>query len=191
MDDRKSSPAALRNRGPILEFLRTVLPNEGVVLEIASGSGEHVVHFASALPGLTWQPSDPNPGALASIAAWAAAEGPSNIRQPIALDAADDDWPLHRADAILCINMIHISPWEATLGLLRGAARLLPPGGPLVLYGPYVQAGWKPQPPTLHSMRTSGPATPSGASGQWRMFQPRQQPLALSVMQCTRCPPTT
>lgn len=141
MDERRSSPAALRNRGPILDVLRDVLPHRGLVLEIASGSGEHVVHFAAALPGLAWQPSDPNPEALASIASWAAAEGLADIRTPIAIDAAAADWPLARADAILCINMVHISPWAATQGLMRGAARLLPPGGPLILYGPYVLAG--------------------------------------------------
>ena len=141
----RSSPAALRNRGPILDVLRTLLPRHGLVLEIASGSGEHVVHFAGSLPGPTWQPSeqpgDTNPEALAMIARRIAAAGLAAIRQPIAIDAAADDWPLERADAIICINMVHISPWAATQGLMRGAARLLPPGGPLLLYGPYVRAG--------------------------------------------------
>jgi len=141
MHERLSSPAALRNRGPILDVLRTVLPQQGLVLEIASGSGEHVVHFAGALRELSWQPSDPNPEALASIASWAAAEGLATIRVPIAIDAAAASWPLARANAILCINMVHISPWAATRGLMRGAATLLPPGGPLILYGPYVRAG--------------------------------------------------
>ncbi len=141
MDERQSSPAALRNRGPILDVLRTLLPKQGLVLEIASGSGEHVVHFAQALPGITWQPSDPNPDARASVAAWAVHEGLANVRPPVAIDAAAQDWPLEKADAILCINMVHISPWAATPGLMRGAARLLPSGGPLVLYGPYIRAG--------------------------------------------------
>lgn len=143
--ETRASPAALRNRGPILDVLRTVLPRHGLVLEIASGSGEHVVHFAGSLPGPTWQPSeqpcDTNPEALALIARRIAAAGLAAIRQPIAIDAAAGDWPLERADAIICINMVHISPWGATQGLMRGAARLLPPGGPLLLYGPYVRAG--------------------------------------------------
>jgi len=141
MDDRRSSPAAQRNRGPILDILRKALPATGLVLEIASGSGEHAVHFARALPLLDWQPSDPNQDALASIAAWSAAEGLANVRPPIAIDAASGDWPLERADAILCINMVHISPWAATLGLMHEAARLLPARGPLLLYGPYVRSG--------------------------------------------------
>lgn len=141
MDARKSSPAALRNRGPILDILRTALPKHGLVLEIASGSGEHVVHFAQAFPDIRWQPSDPHPEARASIAAWTSAEELANIWPPVAIDAAAAAWPVDRADAILCINMIHISPWAATLGLMRGAARLLPPGGPLLLYGPYIRAG--------------------------------------------------
>jgi hypothetical protein len=131
----------LRNRQPILEVLRRVLPASGLVLEVASGSGEHAVHFAEALPGLTWQPSDPSPDARSSIAAWIAAAHLDTVRPPIALDAASEDWPIGRADALVCINMVHISPWEATEGMMRGAGRLLPSGAPLVLYGPYRQAG--------------------------------------------------
>jgi hypothetical protein len=138
---RRSSPSALRNRGPILDILRTVLPERGTVLEIASGSGEHVLHFASALPGLTWQPSDPSGTARASIAAWCDAGGPANVLPPLDLDAAAAVWPVDHAEAVLAINMVHISPWGATLGLLAGAARVLPPGGPLFLYGPYRRAG--------------------------------------------------
>lgn len=140
-DGRLAAPAVARNRDAILEVLRPRLPATGLVLEIASGTGEHVAHFAQALPHLTWQPSDPAPQARASIAAWSAAEGRDNIRSPLALDAAAATWPLAQADAIVCINMIHISPWEAAEGLMRGAARLLPPGGLLYLYGPYLRAG--------------------------------------------------
>lgn len=140
MDGRRSAPAAQRNREPILEVLRTVLPPAGLVLEIASGTGEHAVHFAKALPDLTWQPSDPLPDARESIAAWAAAEALPNLLAPIDLDAASE-WPIDRADAIVCSNMIHISPWEATEGLMRGAGRTMPAGAPLVLYGPYRRAG--------------------------------------------------
>ena len=136
-DPRRSSPAALRNRDPILDVLRSVLPKDGTILELASGSGEHVVHFAAALPDLTWQPSDPSENARASIDAWIAAEQPHNILAPLDLDATAESWPIARADALIAINMVHISPWAATLGLLRHAAHLLPTGGPLFLYGPY------------------------------------------------------
>jgi hypothetical protein len=136
-DDRRSAPAALRNRDPILAVLREVLPARGVVLEIASGSGEHVIHFAGHLPELTFQPSDPDAEARASVAGWVAASGLANIRPPIALDAATTLWPVTAADAIVCINMIHISPWRSTEGLFAGAAAVLPPGAPLCLYGPY------------------------------------------------------
>ena len=140
-DARRTAPHVARNAVPILEVLRDVLPAEGLVLEIASGSGEHVLAFARGFPNLAWQPSDPDPVALASIEAWRAAEGAPNLLAPLRLDAAAPDWPLERADAILCINMVHISPWSATLGLLDGAARLLAPGAPLYLYGAYRRDG--------------------------------------------------
>ena len=138
---RLKAPAAARNRDPILAVLRDVLPESGLVLEIASGTGEHVVHFAAALPGLDWQPSDPDAASRASIAAWAAASGLANVRAPLMLDAASGEWPVSHADAIICINMIHISPWAATEGLMAGAGRLLPEGGVLYLYGPYRRTG--------------------------------------------------
>jgi SAM-dependent methyltransferase len=112
-----------------------------MVLEIASGTGEHAVQFASALPELTFQPTDPDPGALTSIDAWAADAGSANLLPALRLDAAADPWPVMQADAIVCINMIHIAPWDAALGLLRGAAAILPPGAPLILYGPYRRDG--------------------------------------------------
>lgn len=140
-DVRRSAPATERNREPILAVLRHVLPSRGVVLEIASGTGEHAIHFARALAGLTWQPSDPDPMARASIAAWAAEAALPNVRPPLALDASAETWPIAHADAIVCINMIHISPWRATLGLMRGAGRVLGPGGVLYLYGAYKRAG--------------------------------------------------
>lgn len=141
MDDRRSAPATLRNREPILSVLREVLPASGLVLEIASGTGEHAVHFAGALPALRWQPSDPAPDARASIAAWAAEEELVNILPPLDLDAAAGEWPIACADAVVCINMVHISPWAATEGLMRGAGRVLASGAPLYLYGPYRRAG--------------------------------------------------
>lgn len=138
-DPRRHAPAAARNRDPILAALRRVLPRRGLVLEVASGSGEHCTHFAAALPDLDWQPSDPDPANRASIDAWCA--GLPNTRAALALDATDQAWPPARAEAVLCINMIHIAPWAATLGLLAGAARVLGAGAPLVLYGPYRRAG--------------------------------------------------
>jgi SAM-dependent methyltransferase len=140
-DPRRSAPAALRNRDPILAVLRDVLPHTGLVLEIASGTGEHLIHFARHLPALEWQPSDPSPDALASIAAWSAAEDLPNIRPPLAIDASADRWPIESAAAMLCINMVHISPWSATEGLMRHAGRILPGDGPLLLYGPYRRHG--------------------------------------------------
>jgi SAM-dependent methyltransferase len=140
-DLRRSAPATLRNRAPILEVLHPLLPRTGLVLEVASGTGEHAVHFAQALPTLRWQPSDPSPEARRSIAAWIAAEKLNNVLPPLDLDAANDDWPITRADAVLCVNMIHISPWEATEGLMRGAGRLLDAGRMLYLYGPFRRSG--------------------------------------------------
>lgn len=135
------APATQRNREPILDVLRRALPDRGLVLEIASGSGEHAAYFAARLPGLTWQPSDIDAASRESITAWAWESGVTSIRPPLHLDARDEPWPITRADAVVAINVVHISPWEATLGLLAGAARLLPPGGPLFLYGPYRRAG--------------------------------------------------
>lgn len=136
---RQVAPAASRNRQPILDVLRPALPPQGLILELASGTGEHVAFFARAMPHLQWQPSDPDEMARRSIDAWVA-ETP-NIRPAIALDAREQVWPLDNADAILCINMVHISPWEATIGLMRGAGRLLQPGGLLYLYGAYRRDG--------------------------------------------------
>ncbi|GLI92387.1 DUF938 domain-containing protein [Methylocystis echinoides] len=140
-DKRLSSAAAIRNRGPILDVLRAVLPKQGLVLEVASGSGEHIVHFAAGLPDLTFAPSDPSPNARDSIAAWTACSGVGNVRPPLALDAAGPSWPIEQVDALICINMVHISPWAATEGLFRNAGRILPAGAPLYLYGPYRMGG--------------------------------------------------
>lgn len=136
------SPAAARNAGPILEVLRAHLPARGRVLEIAAGSGQHAAAFAAALPGLEWTPSDPSSEARASIAAWADAAALDNLRPPLALDVVDEStWPTAPIHAVLCANMIHISPWAATEGLMRLSGRLLTrPGGLLVLYGPYREA---------------------------------------------------
>tara|TARA_R100001224_G_scaffold57378_2_gene33880 strand:+ start:714 stop:1316 length:603 start_codon:yes stop_codon:yes gene_type:complete len=137
---KRESPAAQRNREPIADVLADVLPERGIVLEMASGTGEHVVHFAKRFAHLDWYPSDPDAEARASIAAHVAQAGIANVMPPLALDAAASEWPLDAADAIVCINMVHISPWQATEGLFAGAARLLPPmDGPLFLYGPYLE----------------------------------------------------
>ena len=111
-DHRQYAPATLRNRDFILDVLRDVLPIKGEILEIASGSGEHVVHFAESLPSLVFQPSDPDPDALQSVAAWVKATRVTNVRAPIVLDASQSPWPIASADGIICINMVHISPWE-------------------------------------------------------------------------------
>ena len=134
-------PATRRNRDPISAILADVLPASGLVLEIASGSGEHVVHFSRRFPALTWQPSDPDPDSLASIRAWADAQRPANLLPPLPIDASDERLPLDGADAVVCINMIHIAPWEAAIGLMRNAAKLLPAQGPLYLYGPFMLDG--------------------------------------------------
>lgn len=138
---KQHAPATARNRDPILTVLRQWLPPQGLVLEIASGTGEHAVFFAENLTGCDWQPSDAEPAALASIAAWRAQAGLVNLRPPLRLDVCDDLWPVERADAMVCANMIHIAPWDCALGLMAGAGRVLGAGGVLVLYGPFKQGG--------------------------------------------------
>ncbi|MFQ5773606.1 MAG: DUF938 domain-containing protein [Kiloniellaceae bacterium] len=142
--ERHCAPAAARNLEPILAVLRDTLPDAGAALEIASGTGQHVAAFAAAFPGIEWQPSDPDPAARASNAAWAAEAGLDNIQAPLALDVTAPDWEGFRTppvDAILCINLLHIAPWAACEGLMRGAGRLLAPSGVLYLYGPYKRDG--------------------------------------------------
>jgi len=140
------SPSAERNRQPILAALAPLLPPTGLVLEIASGTGQHVMHFAAALPHLRWQPSDPSEQALASIQARLlesarSADPLANVLAPLQLDVERTPWPLDRADVIYCANMIHIAPWSAGFALLSGAARLLPEGGLLFVYGPFIRDG--------------------------------------------------
>lgn len=162
---RRHAPATLRNRDAICDVLRAHLPPNGTVLEIASGSGEHIVHFAQHMPALEWQPSDREPAALQSIAAWSTDARAGNILPPLLIDVAHPDWPVENADAMsristgpnsrvsdnsgahqkfdacVCINMVHISEWGATLGLFRGCARLLTEQAPIILYGPYLEQG--------------------------------------------------
>ena len=141
---RRSAPAALRNREPIAEVLRDWLPSSGLVLEIASGTGEHAAYFAERFPALEWQPTDIHTDALSSIAAWRSETALPNFREPVTLDAAMADWPIASADAVLSINMVHISPWESALGLIGGAATVLAPEAPLILYGPWIEQGAEP-----------------------------------------------
>jgi hypothetical protein len=138
---KRVAPAAERNKEPILEVLREVLPARGVVLEVASGSGQHAAFFARALPQLVWQPSDTDAAALTSIGAYCEEAQLENLRTPVQLDVCAAAWPIERADAVVSINMIHIAPWTACLALFEGAARILQPGAPLVLYGPFVIDG--------------------------------------------------
>lgn len=160
---KQSAPSAQRNRGPILEVLRRVLPPTGNVVEIASGTGEHVTFFAQALPSLTFQPSDIDATACASVDAWRAELALENVKPALSLDVLDERWPFDDVsiDAIVNINMIHISPWSATLGLMRHAARVLQSGAPLVTYGPYLQEDVVTAPSNIafdESLRARNPA---------------------------------
>ncbi len=136
-DPRLYYPHVGRNREPIAEILSRVLPPHGLILDVASGSGEHAAYFAKRLPSLSWQPTDSDPVALASIAAHQTASDAPNLLAPLCLHAMSEQWHVERADALVCINMIHISPWSATEGLMAGAGRVLSAGGTLYLYGPY------------------------------------------------------
>ena len=136
---KRHAPATARNSGPLAEVLALELPDSGLVLEVASGSGEHAVFMARRFPALQWQPSDVETNALASVDAWAAESGLENLRAAIALDATSPDWPIDAAEAVLCVNMVHISPWLASKGLFTGAGRILAPGSPLILYGPFIE----------------------------------------------------
>lgn len=140
-DPRLHAPATQRNREPILDVLMRVLPSDGKVLELASGTGEHAVWFAQQLRPLVWQPSDADPEMRASIKAHAQTQGVATIREPLAIDVAEHPWPIVQADAAVCINLIHIAPWRAAEGLFAGARDLLPQDAPLILYGPFKCGG--------------------------------------------------
>ena len=141
LDRRQFSPSAARNRDPVLAVLQRLLPTEGLVLEIGSGTGEHAVHFARHLPALRWQPSDADAAALASIADWVAHAALPNLLPPLCFDLAAAPWPVAGADAIVAINVLHYSPWSTTPVLFAAAAEVLPVGGVVVCYGPYRRAG--------------------------------------------------
>jgi hypothetical protein len=136
---KRFAPATERNRGPIAAVLRGILPPSGLILEVASGTGEHIIHFAQSFPHLQFQPSDADPVGLASIEAWRADSKASNVNAPLLLDAAAGDWPIESVQAIMCINMVHIAPWEAAVGLFAGARRILDSAAPLYLYGPFTR----------------------------------------------------
>jgi SAM-dependent methyltransferase len=158
---KRHAPAAERNREPIAAVLTEELPAAGLVLEVASGTGEHAAHFARTFAALSWQPSDADADSRASIEAWREEEPLANLLPPIDLDASSRPWAVTQADAVLCINMVHISPLAATEGLVAGAAQVLPPGGPLILYGPYLEAGVDTAPSNLAfdaSLRSRNPA---------------------------------
>lgn len=138
---RLVSPSAERNKGPVAEVLEQVLSNEGLVLEVSSGTGQHVVHFARRMPHLTWQPSERDDESLHSIAHWMADEALPNIRPAIRLDVTEQPWPISAAAAVICLNMIHIAPWSAGEALIRGASGIVGPGGTLFLYGPFRREG--------------------------------------------------
>jgi SAM-dependent methyltransferase len=161
------SPAAERNKQPILEVLRTVLPDHGTALEIASGTGQHAAWFAAALPGWTWQPTDADPDALLAIAEWTSQSGAANVRPPLLLDVMAAQWPSQGApftepfDAVYCANMLHIAPWATCAALMRGCARHLAPHGVLITYGPYLQDDVPTAPGNLsfdESLRQRNPA---------------------------------
>jgi len=147
---QRHSPAAERNRQPILETLQRWLPAQGAALEIASGTGQHAAHFAASLPGWTWQPTDADPAALASIAAWRETCGRTNLMPALRLDVTAWPWPIDDAvDAIFCANLLHIAPWPNCAGLMRGAARHLGPQGRLIVYGPFLIDGMTTAPSNL------------------------------------------
>jgi SAM-dependent methyltransferase len=143
MTDRPYSPAADRNKQPILEVLRQLLPERGSALEIASGTGQHVSWFAASLPHWTWQPTDAQPDVLNTIAQRIAQQGLTHVRAPLLLDVMAPRWLPDdaRFDAIYCANMLHIAPWATCAALMRGSARHLAPGGALITYGPYLEDG--------------------------------------------------
>ena len=158
---KRHAPATERNREPLLGVLREVLPDSGSLLEIASGTGQHAAYFAQAFPSLSWQPTDIEPESLESIEAWRAEAALPNLRPPLPLDVCQEPWPVQAVDAVLCVNMIHIAPWQACQALMRGAARVLMPGGCLVLYGPYFIEGRPTAPSNIafdESLRARNPA---------------------------------
>ena len=158
---KRVAPAVARNSVPIADVLAKELPASGTVLEVASGTGEHAVFMARRFPDIVWQPTDPDTDALGSIAGWAQEAGLANLKPPLELDARSPEWPLRRADAVVCINMVHISAWEATVGLFAGCAKHLTETAPIILYGPYLEDGVETAPSNLafdRSLKERNPA---------------------------------
>ena len=184
---RRIAPAAARNVGAIGDALADWLPERGVVLEIASGTGEHALAFARRFAALDWQPSDPDPLALASITAWRD-DATINLHPPIKLDAAAPAWPIDRADVVLCINMVHISPWASALGLLDGAARLLADEAPLILYGPWIVDGVDTAPSNLAFDADLRSRDPSWGLRSLSDFRAEAEARGLTFEQCRTMP---
>ena len=178
-DHRRSAPHVARNAGPIADVLRDVLPERGLVLEVASGSGEHALHFAREFPKLLWQPSDPEPAALRSIEAWRAEAGLFNLLPPVSLDARAADWPVPQADAMLAINMVHISPWSATVGLMRGAGEAAD-AGRAALSLRRLSAGRRRDRAEQRGVRrrSCARAIRNGGCASWRRSSPRRRDAA-------------
>jgi Protein of unknown function (DUF938) len=189
-DDRQYAPATLRNRDFILDVLRGVLPMTGVILEIASGSGEHIVHFARNLPALVFQPSDSEPDALQSIAAWVKDAGVTNVRAPIALDVSHSVWPIASADGIICVNMVHISQWEATIGLIKGAAAILPRRRRSISMVHTNAKGSQRPRPTKHSTGAFAIATRPGVCETSKRLPRWRNPLDSRLRLSLKCPQT-
>ena len=192
-DGRHFSPTAARNRGPIREVLEKILPKSGTALEIGSGTGEHVICFAKALPCLLWQPSDPDPASRASIAAWIAAEGLANVRAPVAIDTRQAIWGVEDEApfaAMVSLNMIHIAPWGSALGLLAGAGRLLRPDGILYLYGPFMRAGAHTAPSNAAFDADLKRRDPSWAFAISMIWSAKPRLTGLSCARSSGCPRT-
>ena len=191
---RRFAPAAQRNTEPILGVLREVLPASGIALEIGSGSGQHAVAFAEAFPGLDWQPSDAEAQARASIAVRVADAGLDNLAEPLDLDVTAPDWDAALdgpCDAIVCINVLHITPWAVAEGLMRGAGRLLAPGGIVYLYGPYKRDGQHTAPSNAAFDASLRHRTPPGASATSPTSRPAPRPTAWPSTASSTCPATT
>ena len=189
-DSRQYRPHVARNRDPILDVLRRVLPAKGLVLEIASGSGEHAAYFAAKLPDLAWQPTDPDPEALASAAAHRAGAHLPNLLTPLQLDVTSPQWSVDRADAVICCNMIHIAPWTACEGLVAGAARVLPPAARFISTDPTRSAIVTPRRPIRRSTNICGHETLPGAFVTLTTSRRLLPGMVLHLPKPCRCRPT-
>ncbi len=191
-DGRLVSPSAERNKGPIAEILLRVLPAQGEVLEVSSGTGQHVLHFAQAMPHIRWQPTERDPNSLKSIAGWLGRPPPPNVNAPLRLDVHDASWPAHEVAAVVCINMIHIAPPSAAEALIRGAGNVIAPGGILFLYGPYRRQGQHTSPSNeAFDARTQGSGSGMGRPQPGRCRRISRALWVLSWSRPMTCPRTT